>query len=621
MLWLLALLFVGFLLLSTKLADLQVLNPGRYREVGAEQRTFSQRIAADRGTISDRNGVALAMSRPAQSVFVDPSLITDPFVAASAVAPILGLDERDVEAKMRGEGRFAYLARKVSDEQAQKVKDLGLAGVALVEEPERYHPSGDLARSILGTVDPDNNGLSGLEQAYGKELTGTPGEVVFEKNPEGRTIAVGDQQMVPAVKGDDVVLTLDRSLQYEAERILGEQVQATKAKGGIAVVTKPATGEILAMANMVRDGDPATGGTGEVVPGTNNAALTTAYEPGSVLKMATIGAALERGLVTPDSKIQVPAELHVGDGIFTDAEEHGGMTWSTTEVLAHSSNIGTIKIAQQLGKQPLYDTLRAFGFGSRTAVGFPNELAGVVPDPSDPQQWWSTSIGTVPIGQGVSVTPLQMLLAYNVVANGGTYVEPRLVHSTIDAGGIEHPVAIDSGRRVLSQATTDELNVMLRDVVVEGTGKNAAVAGYTPAGKTGTSRKAQPNGTYQDQYGVTKYQSTFVGFVPAEHPALSIIVVIDEPSGDYTGGAVAAPAWSKIASFALQHLDVPPPVTDAPTGGVAAATVESVEGKVRGLPADQAPPPAIPDSTEPPATSTPNASTKAASKKSTANTG
>jgi cell division protein FtsI (penicillin-binding protein 3) len=290
------------------------------------------------------------------------------------------------------------------------------------------------------------------------------------------------------------------------------------------------------------------------------------------------------------------------------------VTWTTTEILAHSSHIGTIKIAQPLGKEPLYDTLRAFGFGSTTAIGFPNELAGVVPNPADPTEWWSTSMGTVPIGQGVSVTPLQMLLAYNTIANGGTYVEPRLVHSTIDAEGVEHPVTIDSGHRVFSETTSDQLNLMLRDVVVEGTGKNAAVAGYTPAGKTGTSRKPQPGGGYTDKYGVTQYQSTFVGFVPAEQPALSIIVIIDEPNGQYTGGAVAAPAWSKIASFALQHLGIAPPLTDAPAGGVAAgrATVAaSANGKVRGLAADQVPAPLVPETPEPttPPTSVPTSST------------
>jgi cell division protein FtsI (penicillin-binding protein 3) len=609
---LLAVVFVGFTLLAVRLADLQVVNPSRYRQVGESQRTFSQIVAADRGTIYDRDGVELAMSKPARSVFVDPSMIDDAYLAASAVAPVLGLHVRDVETTMRREGRFAYLARKVTDEQADKVAALGIKGVALVEESERYHPSGDLARSVLGTVDVDNVGLSGLEAAYGDELTGRPGEVVFERSPDGRTIAVGDHEIVPAVKGNDLVLTIDQSLQYETERILAEQVQATKSNGGIAIVTEPSTGQILAMANIVRGGESGTPAYDQVVPSTNNAALTTAYEPASVMKMATVGAALERGIVTPETKIQVPPVLQVGDAEFKDAEEHGQVTWTTTEVLARSSNIGTIKIAQQLGKQPLYDTLRAFGFGSKTAIGFPNELAGVVPNPADPTEWWSTSMGTVPIGQGVSVTPLQMLLAYNTIANSGTYVEPRLVHATIDADGVELPVPIDDGHRVFSEATAHQLNLMLRDVVVEGTGKNAAVAGYTPAGKTGTSRKPQPGGGYTDEFGVTQYQSTFVGFVPAEQPALSIIVIVDEPNGQYTGGAVAAPAWSKIASFALQHLAIAPPLTDAPAGGVVAGGADATSnGKVRGLPAEQAPAPAVPETPEPttPPTSAPTPST------------
>jgi cell division protein FtsI (penicillin-binding protein 3) len=611
LLWVLGVVLAGFLLLVTRLADLQVINPDRYRAVGESQRTVSQRIAAERGTIYDRNGVELVMSTPSQSVFVDPALIDDAYAEAAMVAPILGLDIRQVEDKMRGAGRFAYLARKVTDEQAQRIAALGLRGVALVEESQRHLPSGDMARSILGSVDVDNAGISGLEQAYGDALTGTPGELVFERTPEGRTIPIGEHQLVPAVKGDDLVLTLDRSLQYETERILGDQLVATESRGGIAIVTKPATGEILAMANMVRDET-----NNSVVPGTNNAALTTVYEPGSVMKMATVSAALEKGVVTPDTVIQVPSKLRVGDADFQDAEEHGPMAWSVTEVLAHSSNIGTIKVAQQVGKDRLYETLRGFGFGQETALGFPNEQAGVVPDPADPTQWWSTSMGTVPIGQGVSVSPLQMLLAYNVIANGGTYVEPRLVRSTIDAEGTEHPVPIDDGRRVLSHETADKVNLMLRDVVVEGTGKNAAVSGYTPAGKTGTSRKAQPGGGYVDAVGVTQYQSTFVGFVPAEQPALSIIVIIDEPgSGQYTGGMVAAPAWSRIASFSLHHFGVPPPLTDGPAGGSPAAGESVGSGKVRGLPAEQAPPPPPSDT---PVTTTSTTTPTTTSKKPTA---
>jgi len=592
LLWFLAVVVALFTLVVSKLADLQVLNPDHYRAFGASQRTFSQTIAADRGIIYDRNGVELVMSRPATSVFVDPALVEDPVAEAAELAPVLGLDPARVEALMRGEGRFAYLARKVPPEVVEQVRALALPGVAFLTEPERHRPSGDLARAVLGEVDVDNVGISGLELLYGDELTGTPGELVLERDPAGRTIAMGEHQLVPAVKGDDLILTLDRSLQFEVERVLAEQVARTEARGGIAVVSRPDTGEVLAMANMVRDPE-----SDRIVPGTNAAALTATYEPGSVMKMVTVAGAIERGVVTPDTVISVPPSLRIADARFTDAEPHGGAEWTVTEVLAHSSNIGTIKIAQQLGRQPLYDTLRAFGFGERTAIGFPNEQAGAVPPP---EQWWDTSMGTIPIGHGVSATPLQVLAAYNVIANDGVYVPPRLVAARVDADGVAHRPPVPSGRRVVSERTARELNRMLREVVADGTGRRAAVGGYTPAGKTGTSRK-QFGGGYVDADGVVRYQSTFVGFVPAERPALSIIVIIDDPrSGEYTGGMVSAPAFSSIASYALRLLGIPPPLTDVASDGAAVVRspdelvepfTRTADGRIRALPAEMPPPP------------------------------
>ncbi len=490
-----------------------------------------------------------------QTIVADPQLIEDPAAAATAIAPLLDIDVADLEERLRSPGRFAYVARKVDTEVADKVQALGLPGISFVEESERFFPSGSLAQSVLGIVDIDNVGLSGLEKLYGDQLSGTPGELTIEASPLGHTIAVGDSQLVPAQRGDDVVLTIDRAIQYEVEQILAEQVEATGSQGAVAIVSDPETGEILAMANMVRDPD-----TDQIVPGTNNAAVTTVYEPGSVMKMVTVSAALEAGLVEPTTPIYIPPVLRVGDTDFQDAEKHGALTWSTTEVFAHSSNIGTIKIAQQLGKQRLYDAVKAFGFGQKTAVGFPNEQSGVVPEPQD---WWSTSIGTIPIGQGVSVTPLQMLSAYNVIANGGVYVPPKLIKETVRSDGRVDMADVGERRRVLSEGTVNEMNLMLRDVVEEGTGQLAAIDGYTPAGKTGTSRKPQPSGGYVDEFGRTHYQSTFVGFVPAERPALSVIVIMDDPTGDfYTGGSVAAPAFSRIASFALRYLGIAPPATD-----------------------------------------------------------
>ena len=411
---------------------------------------------------------------------------------------------------------------------------------------------------------------------------------------------MGEHQLTPAQKGDDLVLTIDRAMQYQTEQILADQVAVAEAKGGIAIVTRPATGEVLAMADVVRDAK-----TGTVATSSNNAALTTVYEPGSVMKMVTVSHALETGAVTPDTKIDVPGSYQVGDATFTDAEAHATEQLTVAQILAQSSNIGTIKIAQKLGKQGVYDALSGLGFGTRTALQFPNEAAGTVLSPG---KWSGTSIGTIPIGQGVSATPMQVLDAYNVVANGGIYVAPRLVDSTIDSGGMEHPLAIDPGHRVFSADTAAKMNVMLRNVVTQGTGTLAAVDGYHVAGKTGTARKPGPNGGYTDKNGVTQYQATFVGMVPAEAPALSILVMIDEPSGgNYYGGAVAAPAFSKIASYGLRQFAVPPPQTDGATGAAAgtASVVTATPGSVQGVPGGKVRVPAAGLSPAPPATTPP----------------
>lgn len=570
----LALLALLFAAVAGKVLDLQVLNPGRHKAWGEAQRVESTKLAAQRGDIVDRNGAELAVSRPAKSVFVDPKLVTDPSGEAAKVAPLLGLDVTEVTAKMAGNGRFAYLKRKVPVDVADQVAALGLPGVAFLDESERYLPAGDSARSLLGAVDADNQGISGLESQYGQALSGTPGELSLERNPEGRTIPVGEHDLVPAVPGDTLKLTLDRSIQYEAERLLGEQVAATKAKGGIAIVTKPQTGEILAMANMVTDDK-----TGQVLTGTNNAALTTQYEPGSVMKVVAIGTALEDGLIQPTTSMYLPPTLQVADAQFGEAEDRGGVTWDVGQILTHSSNVGTIKIGQMLGKQRLHDAITNFGFAQPTGLGFPNEVSGALPQVSN---WSGTSLATIAIGQGVAVTPLQMLLAYNTIANGGQYVPARLVASTVDGAGVEHATEPATGRRVISGDTAAKLNVMLRSVVQTGTGQLAAIPGYDTAGKTGTARKPQPGGGYMDKNGVTHYQSTFVGFMPAEQPALSVYVMIDEPSGgQYTGGATAAPVFSKLGSFALRRLGIAPPATDSANGG-SAVSGDSVAGATPG---------------------------------------
>lgn len=574
---LLAGVLVLFAIIIGQVVRLQVLDRERYVAYGANQRTNTQVLAADRGNITDRNGVELVTSRPTKSVFVDPKLVTDAPSEAAALAPILGLSVETVQTKMTGKGRFAYLARKVDPAVIERVEALGLAGIAFLDETERYLPAGDSLRGVLGSTDVDNVGISGLEAQYGDALTGTPGSLSLERSPSGRTIAVGDYALTPAVKGSNLQLTIDRSIQFEAERLLADQVRATGAKGGTAIVSVPSTGEILAIANIVKDEE-----SGAVVVGSNNAALTTQYEPGSVMKTVTIAAAIENGKVEPTTRFDLPPTLKFFDSTFGEAEGRGSVNWDVTNILTHSSNIGAIKIGQAVGKDDLYSFQKLFGFGGPTGLDFPNEALGFVLSPS---KYSGTSLPSIAIGQGISVTPMQMLFAYNVIANQGTYVAPKLVDSTIDAEGVEHPSASPTTRRVVSAATADKLNLMLRNVVHEGTGRLASINGYTVAGKTGTARKPQPGGGYADKFGITRYQSTFVGFVPAERPALSVYVMMDEPGGDYTGGATAAPVFQKLSTFALNRVGIRPAATDGANGGApvdGAASTASNVGVVEG---------------------------------------
>jgi cell division protein FtsI (penicillin-binding protein 3) len=508
-------------------------------------------VAADRGSVLDRSGNDLALSLPMQTVWTDPSLVEEPAVAAAALAPVLGLPVEDVLASLTTPGRFADIAHQVDDDVAAAVADLGLEGVYLREEPARFHPGGDLLRSVLGTTNVDSTGRTGIEAQYDALLTGDPGERVFERDPNGRTIPGSERVVEGARAGDDLVLTIDRGMQYAAESALAAQIERMGARGGTAIVSVPGTGEILAMANLQVPDDG-----GPPVPTSNNLALTTVFEPGSVNKVITLAAALEEGIVSPTSVLEVPDHLQVSDHLFTDHDPHAPARWTPTDILATSSNIGTIMLGQELGPERIDGYLRRFGLGSRTALDFPNESPGLML-PVD--EWSGTSIGSIPIGQGIAVTPMQMLSAYNVIANGGVYVEPRLVLGTIDADGHRVDAAPSGSERVVSETTAGAVRDMMVAVVEAGTGRQAAIDGYAVAGKTGTARKPQDNGTYQDAAGHYHYVTTFAGFVPAQDPQLSIIVVIDEPSASTYASAVSAPVFAELAQYALRQFRIPPP--------------------------------------------------------------
>lgn len=547
-----------FGVVAVKLVDIQVSNPDRWVAQGLQQRIAVATLPAGRGALLDRNGHHFSLSLPLRSVFADPSLVDDPAAVAVALAPLLDMERDELEDLMSGPGQFAMLAHTLPDEVADQVEALDIAGIGFVEEYKRFRPNEALAQSLVGAVSVDGSqGISGLEKQYDDLLTGREGAITYERTNlgDGGAIAGSTRRVEPARPGADITLTLDQGLQYEVEQTLADHLGRAGAQGGIAIVSRPSTGEILALANLQSDG------AGSYEPTTNNLALTTVYEPGSVNKVITVAAALEEGLVTPETRLDVPDELEVGNHVFTDSHPHPTTSWSVTDILATSSNIGTIKLAQELGGDRMDGYLRRFGFGTRTALGFPAESAGLLL----PRESWaeqSTAIGSIPIGQGISVTALQMLQAYNVLANDGTYVPARLVRAITGPDGAPEPVPSGDRVQVVSPTTAAQVRAMMSEVVERGTGQEAAVPGYTVAGKTGTARKPQPNGGYEDENGRMHYIATFAGLLPAENPDLSIIVVVDEPDPSLSiyASDVAAPAFSDLARLALRRFDIPPAV-------------------------------------------------------------
>jgi cell division protein FtsI (penicillin-binding protein 3) len=556
---------VAFGAVVLRLGSLQVVSADEYADRGVAQRVRTVPLPAERGAILDRDGTELALSVPQHTIWADPTDVEDPIAAAEALGPVLDMHPLVLIDRLRREGRFTYLSRQRSPEVARQVSDLHLAGISSYEEPRRFLPARRLARALLGTVDLDGRGRSGLELQYQDVLAGRPGRLLVERAIDGRTIPAGNNRLEPPERGKDLVLTIDRDLQYSVEQALSAAVRSTHAEGGTVVVMDPRNGEILSMASV--DADP---------PGTPpkqtsmNMALQSVFEPGSINKVVTYSAALEEEVVEPDTVLTVPNELELPSHTFGDAFEHGNERWPVSEVLARSSNIGTIQLAQRLGPERVDSWLRRFGLGQPTGLDFPDEANGIMRDVDD---WSATSIGAIPIGQENAVNAVQMLGAFNTIANGGEHVSPSLVRAMVDADGERHDAAEPEVRRVVSEETAEQMTQMLLGVVEDevGTGGAARVNGYRVAGKTGTARKPDVNqvGTYE----AGAYMASFAGFLPAEDPQLSILVVVDEPRPKYHGGEIAAPLFASIASSALHLLRVPP------TAGTAPAPVPTGPGR------------------------------------------
>jgi cell division protein FtsI (penicillin-binding protein 3) len=522
---------------------LQAIRANALTRMAASQHRETVDVPAHRGTIYDRLGFELALGSPATTVYANPRQISDPRTVAIAAGRTLGLNADKLYPLLADQSKgFVYVERQADPEKAKALERQNIVGLGFYPEEKRIYPQRRVGSSVVGYAGVDNKGLAGVEKSLDQVLTGHEGEKTIVKDPFGRTLEVVGSK--PRSDGRNVYLTLDHTLQGQVQRILNATVAKWSAKSASAVVMDPRTGGILALsvapdfdANRFPDVSDAR---------KRNRAVTDTYEPGSTFKIVTITGALSTGQVTPDTKFTLPYKIKVADRTIHDAEPRGTETMSVHQILSRSSNVGVVTIAEALGKERISSWIDRFGFGRKTGIEFPGESRGIVLPPA---RWSGSTIGNVPIGQGIAVTPLQMIAAYGAIANKGVWVQPHLVEKV----GGERPVG-PGRRRIMSTHVAKEMRKMLREVVDEGSGTAAQIPGYRIAGKTGTAAKPDANGGYSD----TRYVASFVGFAPAKNPRLVALVTVDEPRGAIWGGVVAAPAFAEIAKFALQYLEIPP---------------------------------------------------------------
>ena len=582
--------FCLFLLgiVAVRLVWIQVVQAPAFAAIAEKQRVRNVVLSPRRGAILDREGQKLAWTVDAKTVIAEPHKIRDPRGAATALAGILGGSAEEYYAKLTRDVGGLDVARKVDMGRADAIAKLGIVGISLVDDSMRTYPSGDLACQVLGFVGTDDSGLAGIEKQYDAILRGTPGVLKAEMDRRGRTIPGGTLVSIDPVDGHNVYLTIDKDIQYQAQLELAGAVRDFGAKGGSIVVMDPRNGEVLAMAstpyfdpNAYRTADPKAW---------RNKVVSDAYEPGSTIKTFTAAAVIDRGLYTPDSMFNLPPTIKVADRTIHESHDRGTVDWNLTTILTKSSNVGAVKLGQALGADGLYDYFSRFGLTAKTGIDFPGEGKGYLPKPS---LWSKSSIGNIPFGQGISVTGAQLAKGLSGVANHGIMVTP---HFLLREEGDTQPLFWPTESTV-SSATAAQMVTMLRAVVDDGTGAAAKVPGYQVAGKTGTAQKPLPNGA---GYASGKYIGSFAGFLPADDPRILILVTIDEPSGTIFGGSVAAPAFSRLAQFCVEHLKIPPsPQVTAPAAGTVAPTSpparsktasKSGNGKVTKAPATPKPP-------------------------------
>jgi cell division protein FtsI (penicillin-binding protein 3) len=561
-------LLLAMLLLVARLIDVQVLHAGAYQAAARGESSIQVSLASLRGGIYDRDGAPLALSVPTDDVVADDFQIAHPVRTAIALSPIIHVPVATLAAELHRKTGYVVLARQLPQSTGQTISNDAFPGISLIDDSKREVPNGNLASPVVGFTNAAGHGAAGLEYGDNRLLAGVDGKETIMESPAGVALPqspVTDQ--VASSPGTGMELTLDSQLQYESEQALAKAIESSNSTSGTAVVMDVKTGQILSMANLAATHPAALGAAPAAAPSDpngvvpigphdavdeaqSNLAVTQLYEPGSVFKLVTFSAALQDGLINPNSQFTVPDHISLDGSTFHDAEPHPTEQLTATQILAQSSNIGTGLIAQGVGEQRLLSQVKALGFGQSTGLDFPGESPGLL---ATAAQWEPTDYVSLPIGQVDAVSALQVLDAYNTVANGGTYVAPKLVQATVSPSGALTKTAPSATHQVFKPSVDSELTTMLEQVVNQGTGTSAAVPGYTVAGKTGT---AQIPTAGHDSYVPGAYMASFVGFAPAANPTLSMIVVLDRPTPIF-GGTVAAPVFSQIMSYALHRYDIP----------------------------------------------------------------
>ena len=550
--------------IGIRVALLQTVWSGGYREASFSQRTRVQVLRSERGSILDRSGRELALPVPTRTVFADPRSVIDPVGVAHVIAGIIKLTpqaEAELMVKLQNKSSsFVYVARQANLEVANAIVALNLKGVSSYRESGRALTSDGL-RGLIGRTDSDGLGISGLEIKYQGILAGTDGRIVREVNTTGKSIAAKSSKVTEAIPGGRLITTIDRTIQFQVDGIVKQQVERLGARGGSAIVMDTKTGEIFAMSNVRRNED------GSYSSESGNFSAVEANEPGSVAKVFSIAAAINEGTVNIGSTFSVPGSQVFDRGTnweykVTDAYPHGLQDMSVRKIIVDSSNLGTVLISRTLDSQKNHDYLKLFGFGAKTEVGYPGESRGALRPAA---KWRGTEKITFAYGYGYTTTALQLVAAVNVVANNGVYVAPKLVLKTIDAKGVEVSTAPSPTHQVLSSATAKTMTSMMTDVVCYGTGTLAKLPGISVAGKTGTAYKLQANGKYSTDEGTRTYFASFVGFLPANNPRMTVLVSIDEPDPftlDRFGGTAAAPVFARIGQVLISELNIRPEAND-----------------------------------------------------------